>query len=107
VVTSPASDVSALSGVVAKSRQTICEDYRAAASIDLVHDEQDLSKKVHCPLLVLWGAKGFAHRTYDVLGVWCKYAEHVAGKALDCGHFLPEEAGEAVCEELSRFFGVN
>lgn len=80
-----------------------CEDYRAAATIDLVHDEADRSRKVQCPLLVLWGSKGFVHRSYDVLEVWRDYAEHVEGRALDCGHFLPEEAPEAVCEELSRF----
>lgn len=82
-----------------------CEDYRAAASIDLEHDEQDRSRKLCCPLLVLWGAKGFVHRTYDVPGVWREYAEQVEGRALDCGHFLPEETPDAVCEELLRFFG--
>jgi haloacetate dehalogenase len=82
-----------------------CEDYRAAASIDLKHDEEDIDKKVQCPLLVLWGSQGFVHRTYDVLRVWRDRAEQVEGRALDCGHFLPEEDSAAVCEELYRFFG--
>lgn len=82
-----------------------CEDYRAAASIDLKHDEEDMNKKIQCPLLVLWGAKGFVNRTYDVLGVWNERAAQVEGRVLDCGHFLPEEATEAVCAELIRFFG--
>ena len=82
-----------------------CEDYRAAASIDLQHDEEDVGKKILCPLLVLWGAKGFVHRTYDVLDVWRLYAQHVEGRALDCGHFLAEEDSESVCQELRRFFG--
>jgi haloacetate dehalogenase len=82
-----------------------CEDYRAAASIDLQHDEEDMNKKVECPLLILWGAKGFVNRTYDVLGVWNARAEQIEGRALDCGHFLPEEAPPAVCDELLRFFG--
>ncbi len=82
-----------------------CEDYRAASTIDLMHDEEDMNKKVRCPLLVLWGAKGFVHRTYDVLGVWREYAEYAEGKALECGHFLPEEAPATVREELLRFFG--
>jgi haloacetate dehalogenase len=82
-----------------------CEDYRAAASIDLQHDEEDMDKKVECPLLALWGAKGFVNRTYDVLRVWYERAEQIAGKALDCGHFLPEEAPAAVCDELVWFFG--
>ena len=82
-----------------------CEDYRAAASIDLRHDEEDVNKKIRCPLLALWGAKGFVHRTYDVLAVWRQYANHVEGKALDCGHFLAEEDPKIVCQELFRFFG--
>lgn len=82
-----------------------CEDYRASASIDLEHDEEDINKKVQCPLLVLWGTKGFVHRTYDVLAVWRDRAKQVEGKGIDCGHFLPEEAPAAVCEELLRFFG--
>lgn len=82
-----------------------CEDYRAAASIDLEHDKKDRHDKVRCPLLVLWGSRGFVHRSYDVLSVWRDYAGQVEGRALDCGHFLPEEASTAVCEELLRFFG--
>ncbi len=81
-----------------------CEDYRAAASIDLRDDETDSGKKIRCPLLVLWGAKGFVQRTYDVLEIWRKYADHVKGKALDCGHFLPEEKPEDVVGELREFF---
>ena len=81
-----------------------CEDYRAAASIDLQHDEEDMHKKIQCPLLVLWGSKGFVHRTYDVLSVWRERAEQIEGKALDCGHFLPEEVPGQVCKELRRFF---
>ncbi len=84
-----------------------CEDYRAAATIDLEHDEQDRNEKVQCPLLVLSGRRGFVHRTYDLLSVWRDRAGQVEGKALDCGHFLPEEAPAAVCEELLRFFTTD
>nr|VFK46351.1 MAG: haloacetate dehalogenase [Candidatus Kentron sp. TC]VFK50853.1 MAG: haloacetate dehalogenase [Candidatus Kentron sp. TC]VFK64041.1 MAG: haloacetate dehalogenase [Candidatus Kentron sp. TC] len=82
-----------------------CEDYRAAASIDLEHDEEDRHKRVTCPLLILWGSKGFVGRAYDVLEVWRERAEQVEGRALDCGHFLPEEASTAVYGELLRFLG--
>ena len=83
-----------------------CEDYRAAATIDLVHDEEDMDTKIGCPLLVLWGAEGFVHRKYDVLQVWRERAEIVEGRALEgCGHFLPEEAPGVTCDELLRFFG--
>jgi haloacetate dehalogenase len=90
------------------NRETIhasCEDYRAAASIDLQHDEEDRNRKVICPLLVLWGAKGFVERTYDVLDVWREYAEQIEGRSLNCGHYLPEEAPTPVYLELLEFFG--
>ena len=48
----------------------MCEDYRAAASIDLKHDEADLNRKIACPLLTLWGERGPMGRLYDVLAVW-------------------------------------
>ncbi|MCK4535568.1 MAG: alpha/beta hydrolase [Desulfuromonadales bacterium] len=75
--------------------------------INLEHDEADLDRKIQCPLLALWGRKGFVHRTYDVLGVWRERAELVEGKALECGHFLPEEAPASVYDELLSFFGNN
>jgi len=81
-----------------------CEDYRAAATIDLEHDAEDENKKVAAPLLVLWGSKGFVNRTYRVLDIWSDYGAFVKGKALDCGHFLPEEAPEDVSDELLTFF---
>lgn len=81
-----------------------CEDYRAAASIDLKHDEEDMNSKIKSPMLVLWGEKGFVNKTYDVLNVWEKYAEKVMGKRLDCGHFLPEELPTELVYELQNFF---
>jgi len=81
-----------------------CEDYRAAATIDLEHDKKDENRRVKCPLLVLWGSKGFVGETYDVLGVWSNYADQVSGKAIDCGHFLPEEAPTEVSESFFQFF---
>ena len=84
-----------------------CDDYRAAASIDLEHDAASLGQKIRCPLLVLWGAKGFVQRTYDVLDVWRHYAEQVEGKALDCGHFLPEEQPDEVVAALREFLAKS
>ena len=81
-----------------------CEDYRAAASIDLRHDEEDIDSKLRCPLLVLWGTKGFVQRTYDVLNVWRTRTEQVEGRGIEWGHFLPEEAPDEVTAELFRFF---
>ena len=81
----------------------LCEDYRAAASIDLKHDAADLQHKLDCPLLALWGAKGAMHPLYDVLETWKERAKDVRGKALDGGHFLPEEAPGALLNELLAF----
>jgi len=80
-----------------------CEDYRAAASIDLEHDASDLNRKIECPLLVLWGDKGLVHRKYEVLEVWRERASQVSGTSLNCGHYLPEESPEQVLDELLPF----
>src|SRR5215216_2189110 len=78
------------------------EEFRAAATIDLIHDEADQEHKISCPTLVLWSATGM-WSTYDILEIWRQRAEYVQGLALDCGHFLPEEAPEQTAEELIHF----
>jgi len=82
-----------------------CEDYRAAASIDLVHDEADRGegRKVECPLLALWGGLGVMERLYDVEDVWREYAHDVRGKPIEAGHFLAEERPEETARELRAF----
>ena len=80
-----------------------CEDYRAAATIDLEHDAADRDRKVGCPLLALWGEQGVVERLYDVLEVWRGYASDVRGRALPCGHYLAEERPEETAEELVTF----
>lgn len=82
-----------------------CEDYRAAAGIDLAHDAADEGARISCPLLVLWGEHGAMHRLHDVLGTWRPMADDVRGHALPCGHFLPEEAPDATLRALLDFFG--
>src|SRR6185503_17570533 len=80
-----------------------CEDYRASAGIDLAHDRKDLKQKLRMPLLVLWGRQGVIERYFDPLRDWREVAKDVRGKALDCGHFLPEEAPRETLAELRRF----
>lgn len=82
-----------------------CEDYRAAASIDLEHDRADREAGIRLamPLLALWGAHGWVGHGYDVLAEWRRVAADVRGAALDCGHYLPEEAPAALCDALIPF----
>lgn len=81
-----------------------CADYRAAAGIDLVHDNADAGRRVECPLLVLWGEHSFVGRSYAVLDVWRDYAAEVTGRALPSDHYLPEERPELVAEAVREFF---
>ncbi len=81
-----------------------CEDYRAAAGIDLEHDEADMWRKLDCPLLVLWGEKGLMERHYDVPATWRERAVDVRGRKLACGHFPAEEKPEETLAELLAFF---
>jgi haloacetate dehalogenase len=80
-----------------------CEDYRAAASIDLTHDEQDLNRKISCPVLALWGERGVVQRNFDVLAAWRERATRVSGKPLPGRHFLPEESPDETLAELRAF----
>ena len=83
----------------------LCEDYRASAGIDLVHDQLDLDKKnfVQQPLLVLWGEQGVVHQCFEPLMEWSKFAQNVQGKALPCGHYIPEEAPELLLQQVQLF----
>jgi len=80
-----------------------CEDYRAAATIDLVHDRKDLNKKLRMPLLALWGRQGVIAALFDCLADWREVASDVRGRALQCGHFIPEEKPKELLAELRRF----
>ena len=81
-----------------------CEDYRAAATIDLEHDEADLERKIACPVHALWGARAVMERIFDVVASWRERAREVRGRALPCGHFLPEEAPEETLAAMAAFF---
>jgi haloacetate dehalogenase len=80
-----------------------CEDYRAAAGIDLEHDSADGERKVKSPLLALWGKQGVIELCFDALADWSKAASDVRGQALDCGHYLAEEKPDEVARLLEDF----
>ncbi len=82
----------------------ISEDYRASNSIDLIHDEENRSKKIQTPLLVLWGANGVVGNIWNVLEGWREHASDVRGFGVpDCGHFVPAEQPKIVYEALIEF----
>ncbi len=84
-----------------------CEDYRAAATIDYEHDAEDreAGQRISCPVFALWGRKGFLEGHYDTLDVWRGWADQVEGRAIDSGHYIPEEAPEETLSEIRAFFG--
>jgi haloacetate dehalogenase len=86
------------------TRHAICEDYRAAATIDLVHDAADAEARIQAPLLALWGSKGTVGVLYDVPATWREKAVQVTGHALDCGHAVPEERPTETAAALHAFF---
>jgi len=84
----------------------MCEDYRAAATIDMLHDRISRADghRVQCPMLVLWGAKGRIGGWYDPVAIWRDYCDaEVTGAALESGHYLAEEAPGEVLAHLRRF----
>ena len=82
----------------------VCEDYRAAATIDTELDEADRGKrKISCPTLVLWGLQAKLEEWYDVLDIWRDWADDVQGYGINCGHYLAEEAAEATHTALHNF----
>ena len=83
--------------------EAICEDYRAGATVDREHDDADRGKRrIECPLLALWSARGALPRLYgDVLEVWRPWAREVSGQGLDASHFLVEDRPEDVADALT------
>ena len=84
-----------------------CEDYRAGRTTDLAHDEADPrgGAKITCPMLAIWGAAGgIPAETEGPLATWREWATDVRGFAIDCGHYLAEEAPHATAKALLEFF---
>jgi len=90
-----------------KTIHASCEDYRAAAGIDLAHDRLDLNRKLDCPLHILWGRLGIVGQLFDVLSPWRERAKHVSGRPLDCGHYLAEEAPKETLTEIFEFLTLH
>ena len=91
---------------IAGSAHSICEDYRASAGIDLEHDRADIAagRLLTMPLKVLWGAHGAVGQNFDVLALWRARAAQLSGQALPCGHYIAEEAPQALLAQAKHFF---
>jgi len=89
------------------TRHAICEDYRAAASIDLDHDAADRDRRIEAPLLLLWGAQGTVGELFDVMESWRSKASDIRGHALPCGHSPQEEVPDLLLAELDGFFAAT
>jgi haloacetate dehalogenase len=84
-----------------------CEDYRAAASIDIEHDDADQGRKLDMPILTLWAKRGVIETCFDALGLWRQRAERVEGEALDATHYMAEEIPGDIATRMSHFFAHN
>jgi haloacetate dehalogenase len=88
----------------------ICEEYRAAATLDRVHDDADRKsgRRIACPLLALWSGRGALSSWYAEAGgplaLWRAWGDDVQGRALNAGHFFPEEIPNETADALDRFF---
>jgi haloacetate dehalogenase len=85
-----------------------CEDYRASAGVDLVHDREsrERGRMIHCEMHVLWAGRGVVNRFFQPLALWqAQCAAEVTGKALPSGHFIPETLPLETAHRLSAFFG--
>jgi haloacetate dehalogenase len=100
--------LNAYRGAFAEPRRihAMCEDYRAGATIDRALDDADLAagRRIEAPLLALWGDHGIPAAGSSPLDVWRRWAHDARGHAIDCGHFLPEEAPEPTLRALLEFF---
>ncbi|MBI1395633.1 MAG: alpha/beta fold hydrolase [Betaproteobacteria bacterium] len=85
--------------------RAICEDYRAAATLDVAHDahDRDAGRRISCPTLVLWGQRGRLQEWYDVPAIWRRWSNSVHATPLPCGHYLAEEAPADTARELVAF----
>jgi haloacetate dehalogenase len=84
---------------------SMCEDYRAAATIDLEHDRADAARRIDCPVRVLWAARGVVHKLFTPLEDWrAKSTGEVTGRPLPTGHYIAEEAPSVLADEITAFF---
>ncbi|MBV6760303.1 alpha/beta fold hydrolase [Rhodococcus opacus] len=80
-----------------------CEDYRAALTIDCELDAVDLHRRVTCPTLAMWGARGFMARRYDIASTWQRWCTEIETAVVDGGHFFVDEQPTRTAELLGDY----
>jgi haloacetate dehalogenase len=84
-----------------------CSDYRAGASIDLEHDQADLGRRVECPALAFWGAKGLMHKLFDIEAQWRRRCANLKTASLPGGHFFIDQFPDETARILADFLGAQ
>jgi len=82
-----------------------CEDYRAARTIDIDHDNADGRRKLEVPLQILWAKNGAIEKCFEPMNLWQNRASNVIGEAMTCGHYMAEEIPDEIIAKLVSFFG--
>ncbi|WP_262695294.1 alpha/beta fold hydrolase [Kordiimonas aquimaris] len=84
-----------------------CEDYRAAKTIDIVHDDADGDNKLDMPIQVLWGKTGVIEKCFDAMTLWQARADNVVGEAINSGHYMAEEIPDVIIKRFGQFFRLH
>ena len=84
-----------------------CEDYRAGASIDLVHERDDNGLLIECPTQILWGRHSAVGKLFNPVDIWMTRAKQMVAREFDCGHFVPEEMPGEFLDELLPFLSSH
>lgn len=85
----------------------MCEDYRAAATIDMEEARQDIkaNRFIQNSLRVMWGENGIIEKCFDAVADWSEVSTAIVdGENIDCGHYIPEEAPDILVKNIKEFF---
>ena len=85
------------------ARQVVETTHSVPAGITVAQWRTGHDEPTPQAVLALWGRHGVIERQFDALGAWRAVATDVRGGSLDCGHYIPEEAPDALLEALVPF----
>jgi len=85
----------------------VCEDYRAAVSVDMDMDTADFEagRRIGCPAAVYWGELSHTEKYFKPREAWPQYCANIVRiRPLPCGHYPAEQVPDEVYNELNAFF---